>query len=179
MAAFGAISASISTGGRVATERHIGWNRQLRLTPLPGWGYLAVKAAVAMLVALPALLLVFGVGRWSRASTSALLHLARRVLAAWLVGAAVRRDRAADRHARHPGSAQGMATVDDAAVLPCWAASSSRPQCCPPALASVAQCLPSYWIVAETLGQVSGAGARRRGCASCVLAAGWWPPAGW
>ena len=61
MAAFGAISASISVGGRVANERHIGWNRQLRLTPLPGWGYLAVKAAAAMLVVLPALLLVFGV----------------------------------------------------------------------------------------------------------------------
>ena len=55
MGAFGAISASISVGGRVANERHIGWNRQLRLTPLPGWGYLAVKAA-AMLVVLPALL---------------------------------------------------------------------------------------------------------------------------
>jgi len=57
MGAFGAISASISVGGRVANERHIGWNRQLRLTPLPGWGYLAVKAATAMLVVLPALLL--------------------------------------------------------------------------------------------------------------------------
>jgi ABC-2 type transport system permease protein len=45
MAAFGAISASISVGGRVATERGIGWNRQLRLTPLPGWDYLAVKAS--------------------------------------------------------------------------------------------------------------------------------------
>jgi ABC-2 type transport system permease protein len=33
----------------------------LRLAPLPGWGYLAVKAAAAMLVVLPALLVVFGV----------------------------------------------------------------------------------------------------------------------
>ena len=35
MGAFGAISASISVGGRVANERHIGWNRQLRLTRCP------------------------------------------------------------------------------------------------------------------------------------------------
>jgi ABC-2 type transport system permease protein len=46
MAAFGAISASVSTGGRVAVERSIGWNRRLRLTPLPAWGYVATKAAV-------------------------------------------------------------------------------------------------------------------------------------
>jgi ABC-2 type transport system permease protein len=46
MAAFGAISASISVGGRVAAERHVGWNRQLRLTPLPGWGGVLIPAQV-------------------------------------------------------------------------------------------------------------------------------------
>jgi ABC-2 type transport system permease protein len=58
MAAFGAISASINVGGRVVNERRIGWNRQLRLTPLPGWGYLRVKAVAAMVVVRPALWLV-------------------------------------------------------------------------------------------------------------------------
>jgi ABC-2 type transport system permease protein len=115
MAAFGAISASISVGGRVANERHIGWNRQLRLTPLPGWGYLAVKAATAMLVVLPALLLVFGVAAVVKGVELGVGTWIAVLLTAWL------------------------------SVLPA-------------ALASAAQFLPSYWIVAETLGQMSGAG---------------------
>jgi len=114
MGALGAISGSISVGGRVANERHIGWNRQLRLTPLPGWGYLAVKAA-AMLVVLPALLLVFGVAAVVKGVELGVGTWIAVLLTAWL------------------------------SVLPA-------------ALASAAQLLPSYWIVAETLGQVSGAG---------------------
>ncbi|HEY0500010.1 MAG TPA: ABC transporter permease [Kutzneria sp.] len=62
MAAFGAVAASISTGSRTAIERQVGWNRQLRLTPLSGVNYLVSKVAAAMLVALPSMLLVFAAG---------------------------------------------------------------------------------------------------------------------
>ena len=62
MAAFGCIGAAINTGARVAIERQVGWNRQLRLTALPGSSYLVAKAIVSMLVTLPALLLVFLAG---------------------------------------------------------------------------------------------------------------------
>lgn len=62
MAAFGAISAALTTGARVSLERREGWNRQLRLTPLPGWSYVASKAIVAMLVILPVIALVLLVG---------------------------------------------------------------------------------------------------------------------
>lgn len=58
MAAFGAISAALFTGARVALERSSGWQRQLRLTPMSGVSYLLSKAAVSMLVALPTILLV-------------------------------------------------------------------------------------------------------------------------
>ena len=34
MASFGTMMAMISAGGRIASERQAGWNRQLRLTPL-------------------------------------------------------------------------------------------------------------------------------------------------
>ncbi|MER5326127.1 ABC transporter permease [Streptosporangium roseum] len=61
-AAFGAVTGSLLVGSRVALERRAGWNRQLRLTPLPGWSYVVAKAAVAMAVVLPALLLIFLVG---------------------------------------------------------------------------------------------------------------------
>ncbi len=62
MAAFGCIGAAINTGARIAIERQVGWNRQLRLTALPGSSYLVAKAVVSMLVTLPALLLVFLAG---------------------------------------------------------------------------------------------------------------------
>lgn len=62
MASFGCIGAAINTGARVAVERQVGWNRQLRLTALPARSYLIAKAAVSMLVTLPALILVFIAG---------------------------------------------------------------------------------------------------------------------
>lgn len=62
MASFGCIGAAINTGARIAVERQVGWNRQLRLTALPGSSYLVAKAIVSMLVTLPALLLVFLAG---------------------------------------------------------------------------------------------------------------------
>src|SRR5664279_5981337 len=62
MASFGCIGAAINTGARVAVERQVGWNRQLRLTALPARSYLIAKAVVSMLVTLPALILVFIAG---------------------------------------------------------------------------------------------------------------------
>ena len=62
MASFGCIGAAINTGARVAIERQLGWNRQLRLTALPPNSYLIGKAVVSMLVTLPALILVFIAG---------------------------------------------------------------------------------------------------------------------
>jgi ABC-2 type transport system permease protein len=58
MTSFGALSAALFAGGRVALERSLGWQRQLRLTPLSGSGYLAAKGITGMLLALPAVILV-------------------------------------------------------------------------------------------------------------------------
>ncbi|TDV54155.1 ABC transporter permease [Actinophytocola oryzae] len=58
MTAFGALSASLFAGGRVALERQLGWQRQLRLTPLSGSGYLAAKGITGMMLAIPAVVLV-------------------------------------------------------------------------------------------------------------------------
>ncbi|WP_410648970.1 ABC transporter permease [Amycolatopsis sp. cmx-4-54] len=62
MMAFGAFSAAMTSGAKLAIERSTGWQRQLRLTPLTGAGYLGGKALSAMLVALPSLLVVPLVG---------------------------------------------------------------------------------------------------------------------
>jgi ABC-2 type transport system permease protein len=58
MGVFGAMGAVLGAGSRIAIERAEGWNRQLRLTPLPPLGYVVGKAVTGMAVALPALVLV-------------------------------------------------------------------------------------------------------------------------
>jgi ABC-2 type transport system permease protein len=62
MATFGAMSGVFSTGGRIAVERSIGWNRQLRMTALTGRGYVAGKAVAGFAVAVPSLVVVFAAG---------------------------------------------------------------------------------------------------------------------
>jgi ABC-2 type transport system permease protein len=48
MAAYGAVLASTSGGAMVATERALGWSRQLRLTPLSPLAHILTKAVVAL-----------------------------------------------------------------------------------------------------------------------------------
>lgn len=62
MTCWGAFSAAMFAGSRVAVERTLGWQRQLRLTPVTGAGYLGTKVLVGMAVALPAVILVPLVG---------------------------------------------------------------------------------------------------------------------
>jgi len=62
MMTFGTFAAAMTSGARLALERAAGWQRQLRLTPLTGAGYLGGKALSGMLVGLPALLIVPIVG---------------------------------------------------------------------------------------------------------------------
>ncbi|KUL37441.1 ABC transporter [Streptomyces sp. NRRL F-4489] len=61
MAAFGAMTAVLlGNSERIAKERQAGWVRQLRLTALPGRGYVAAKIAAAATVSLPSILVVLG-----------------------------------------------------------------------------------------------------------------------
>lgn len=62
MAAYGAIGAAMSQAAPVALERRQGWARQLRTTPLPGWAYVATKLVSAVVLTLPALVLVATAG---------------------------------------------------------------------------------------------------------------------
>jgi ABC-2 type transport system permease protein len=58
MASYGAIGAAMSQASPIAAERRGGWARQLRVTPLPGAAYVAAKVASAILLTVPALVLV-------------------------------------------------------------------------------------------------------------------------
>jgi ABC-2 type transport system permease protein len=62
MASFGALTAVLmGNSERIAKERENGWVRQLRLTTLPGRGYVLAKTAGAAVVSLPSIVVVFAV----------------------------------------------------------------------------------------------------------------------
>jgi ABC-2 type transport system permease protein len=63
MCSFGALVAALNAAGtRLSMERASGWARQLRVTPLPAWSYVATKVVASMLVVLPVIVLVEVVG---------------------------------------------------------------------------------------------------------------------
>ncbi|MEV7427248.1 MULTISPECIES: ABC transporter permease [unclassified Streptomyces] len=67
MASFGALTAVLmGNSEKIAKEREKGWVRQLRLTPLPGRGYVLAKMAAAAVVTLPSIVVVFVVASVSK-----------------------------------------------------------------------------------------------------------------
>ena len=60
MASFGALTAVLmGNSEQIAKERASGWVRQLRLTTLPGRGYVFAKTASAAVISLPSIVIVF------------------------------------------------------------------------------------------------------------------------
>jgi ABC-2 type transport system permease protein len=62
LAAFGTMSSMLSCGARIAAERAIGWNRQLRITPLSTRSYFRTKVLTAYMMALISLLVLYAAG---------------------------------------------------------------------------------------------------------------------
>jgi ABC-2 type transport system permease protein len=52
MMAFGSMNAVVSSGGRIAAERQVGWTRQMRVTPLKTRTYFFAKVLTGYLMAL-------------------------------------------------------------------------------------------------------------------------------
>ncbi|HWH93331.1 MAG TPA: ABC transporter permease [Baekduia sp.] len=59
MASWGTMTAMLGTGARIAGEREVGWNRQLRISPLSAFSYLRAKVAISYLMALVSLVLLY------------------------------------------------------------------------------------------------------------------------
>jgi ABC-2 type transport system permease protein len=62
LASFGTMSAMLSCGGRIAAERAVGWNRQLRITPLTPRAYFRVKVLTGYMMAVISLLALYAAG---------------------------------------------------------------------------------------------------------------------
>jgi ABC-2 type transport system permease protein len=172
MTAWGAMSAALFTGSRVAVERDAGWQRQLRLTPLTGAGYLAAKGVVGMMVALPAAVLVPLVGAFGEGVTldpgqwlqvTAGLWLAAIPFA--LLGLMVGQLGTAD-------STQAITSVL-MMVLALFGGLWVRLDGLPSFFASIARVLPSYWM--SQIGQSATGSAES--LLTCVLVLAAWTAA--
>jgi ABC-2 type transport system permease protein len=62
MGIFGAMSAATGSAGSIAVERGVGWNRQLRLTPLSPVRYVVSKVILSLVLVLPPLVVVYLLG---------------------------------------------------------------------------------------------------------------------
>jgi ABC-2 type transport system permease protein len=62
LASFGTMNAVLSSGSRIAAERSVGWNRQLRITPLTARQYFRAKVATSYLLAIISLLALYAAG---------------------------------------------------------------------------------------------------------------------
>jgi ABC-2 type transport system permease protein len=71
MASFGTMSAMLSCGARIAAERAVGWNRQLRITPLSPRAYFRVKVLAGYTMAIVSLLALYAAGSFMGVSLTA------------------------------------------------------------------------------------------------------------
>jgi ABC-2 type transport system permease protein len=62
LASFGTMSAMLSSGARIAAERAVGWNRQLRITPLTPRTYFRTKVLTGYMMALISLAVLYAAG---------------------------------------------------------------------------------------------------------------------
>ncbi|MCU0115012.1 MULTISPECIES: ABC transporter permease [Curtobacterium] len=155
MAAYGAMMAALSQAFAIVNERSIGWNRQLRVTPLSGWGFMVSKVIAAMAFAAVSIVitvLVATVGmhasldplRWFAAGFGIWCGVIPFALIAILIGQFAK-----------PSFAQPlfMVVFMGMAILGgLWVPLSVMPEW----MGTVAHLLPSYWL--NRIGQM-GAGA--------------------
>jgi len=143
LAAFGAMNAVLGVGGRIATERSSGWNRLLRLTPLPVRSYFRVKLLTAYATAICTIAVLYvagaalgvrlGAGNWTQMTVLLLVGLVPFGALGILLGLLLAADTI--------GPAMGGTTALLALLGGVWFPITGG------AMHAVAQALPSYWLV--------------------------------
>jgi ABC-2 type transport system permease protein len=159
LAAFGGMNAVLSAGGRIANERSVGWNRQLRLTPLSTrmyfrakvlGGYALAGCTLALLYVAGAVLGVhLSAGSWVQMTALILVGLVPFVVLGILLGHVLGVDAI--------GPTMGGVTALFSILGGVWFPVGSG------ALYDVAQALPSYWLVQASRTALGGSGWGSRG----------------
>lgn len=144
MASFGTMSAMLSSGARISAERSVGWNRQLRVTPLPVRAYFRAKVLTGYMMAIISLAALYvagaslGVsipaGRWLEMTGLILVGLIPFAAGGILVGHLLTPDSI--------GPALGGSIALLALLGGAWGPVASHGL-----LHTLAQLLPSYWLV--------------------------------
>ncbi|GAA2751675.1 ABC transporter permease [Amnibacterium kyonggiense] len=168
MGGYGAMMAGLSQAFAIVNERSIGWNRQLRLTPLTGTSYLVSKVVAALAVAaisITAVVLVsvlglhahLGAGAWFAAGLGLWIGIVPFALIAILIGQFARPDFAQPLF---------MVTFLGLSILGgLWVPLSILPSW----MGDVARAVPSYWL--NRLGQLGASGSGDVLTPALVLAA--------
>jgi ABC-2 type transport system permease protein len=159
LAAFGTMNAMMSSGARIAAERAVGWNRQLRITPLTTREYFRAKVVTGYVMCLLTLALLFvagatlGVsipaGEWVRMTILILVGLVPFAAIGIFIGHMLTPDSI--------GPTLGGMTAIFAFLGGVWFPITSG------TLHQIAQLLPSYWLVQAAHIGVGGNGWDARG----------------
>ncbi len=168
MAAYGGMMAALGQAFAITTERSVGWNRQLRVTPLSGTAYLVSKVVAALIVSLATILLLCAVSMIVLGARMDALHWVLAIGGIWLGVIPFALLAVTIGQFARPDFAQPLFTVVFIGlavlgglwipldILPAW-------------ISDVARVFPSYWL--NKLGQFGALGSGQAGVAAGVLAA--------
>ncbi|MFW3169386.1 ABC transporter permease [Geodermatophilus sp. CPCC 206100] len=157
MMAYGALGAALGATIRVSFDRHSGWLRQLRITPVPGSSVVTVDVAVGMLLTLPSLVVVALVGRFVNGVDLPLVTWLLLVAVLWLgsgafVALGLLVGYSLDEKAA--GGAIGILGTMLAALGGLWVPVAVFPDF----LRALAHVMPSYWYAELGRDVVAGSG---------------------
>jgi ABC-2 type transport system permease protein len=159
LTAFGTMNTVLSTGTRIAGERSVGWNRQLRLTPLSTRNYFRTKVAVAYLMACITIVVLYAsgialgvslaAGEWARMTGLILMGLIPFIALGVLMGHLLTTDSI--------GPAMGGTTALLSLLGGVWFPVNSG------TFHDIAEALPSFWLVQASHVSIGGGGWSARG----------------
>ena len=144
MMAYGSIGAALGATIRISFDRHSGWLRQLRVTPVPQTQIVGVDIAVGALLTLPSLVVVALVGRFVNGVQLDLGTWLGLVAVLWIgsvafVALGLLLGLSLDEKAA--GGAMGLASVVLAMLGGLWVPVQFFPE----SMQVLARFLPSYW----------------------------------
>jgi ABC-2 type transport system permease protein len=155
MIGWGTMAAVIAGGARIAAERSIGWNRQLRVTPLPARAYFRAKVLSGYLVAALTIALLYVAGMllgvrlaladWVMMTVLILIGLIPFAVLGILLGHLLTVD--------SMGPALGGLTALFALVGGAWGPVTGNG-----VLRRLAESVPSYWLVQAGKSAMGGSG---------------------
>jgi ABC-2 type transport system permease protein len=144
MAAWGTMTAVISSGARIAAERQVGWTRQMRITPLTTTAYFRAKVLCGYLMALLSMAVLYLAGtsmgvrlsaaEWLTMTALLLIGLVPFAVLGVMLGHLLSVD--------SMGPAMGGITTLFALLGGAWG-----PLATGGVFLSIVKCLPSYWLV--------------------------------